>query len=203
MFGVKGKKILEGEEDAETQDWTFITTRSQFIKDIDTGVGFFGAVHDGFASLAGYLALHPVTAYKFSLLSINGAHVHNMLNHFYWSQTPRKHGTTAAKYKLSPCATNYDSDFKLAANDRNLLDNDFITTNLQNALKSPACFTISAQFYQDEKFVAPHVNPHYVSSDTLFIYRTTPIEDATVDWPTPFIDLARVCSYLQAVLIAA
>jgi hypothetical protein len=71
---------------------------------------------------------------------------------------------------VSPCK----NSFKYENMDiSSLHDKNFLRTNLANSLnKAAACFTLSAQFYVDDK--------------------TTPIEDATVDWPTPFVDLANI-----------
>jgi hypothetical protein len=96
VFGVNGQKILPGFQNAETLDMTFITTRSQFVDNIDNAVGFFGAVHNGLLSESGWLATHPRFALRFSKLAINGGGVTNMLSQTYWSQ-------------CTPCRTRYIS----------------------------------------------------------------------------------------------
>lgn len=76
---------------------------------------------------------------------------------------------------VSPCksAAKFDDVHVSSLHDKN-----FLRTNLANSLsKSAACFTLSAQFYVDNE--------------------TTPIEDATVDWPTPFVDLATIVIPIQ------
>lgn len=87
------------------------------------------------------------------------------------------HGNTAAKYLVAPCKSSVNlEDFHVDS----ILDKNFLRTNLQNTVsKSASCFTLSAQFYKDDK--------------------TTPIEDATVDWPTPWIDLARIVIPTQTI----
>jgi len=172
LFGVKGKKLCPGEETAETQDLLMTTSRSAFLNTAETAAGFFKAVKGGGFSLTKFLATHPITALEYARLGIDGTGMLNVLSHDYWSQAPIRYGNTAAKFKVTPCSTSSNKLLNTKLRSTTDLTN-FLRTNLQkNINQTFACFDFQVQLYQNDV--------------------TTPLEDATVEWPTPFVTVGTI-----------
>jgi catalase len=68
LFGVKGPKVLPGQEGDETQDFLMITTPTNFLQTLDEAVSFFQAAHDGATSLVKFFAVHPIIAADYARL---------------------------------------------------------------------------------------------------------------------------------------
>lgn len=84
----------------------------------------------------------------------------------YWSTTPYQFGSKQVKYKIVPTS-------KVKSTLPEKLTDNYLTQNMSKHLaKSPASFDFFVQCFENEK--------------------TTPIEDAAVEWKTPFIKVATL-----------
>jgi len=133
---------------------------------------FFTAISKGPLSAAGFLALHPSVATALVKLGIDGA-IRNPLTTTYWQQVPSRFGARAAKFRLLPCDSN--SNANEGNSDTGL--SDFLTGALEDAFNTTSytgdiCFDFSVQFFESDQ--------------------TTPIEDATVQWNTPWNSVATL-----------
>jgi hypothetical protein len=165
LLGVEGKKILEDEAGATTQDFLMINHPVFFVTDAEQYVGFQEAVSSGKAAFFWWLATHPRLAWIAK--KITGKTVTNPLNSRYWSMTASKLGKNQMKFSASPCE---GSKFIEVSNSFDLLRD-----NLEAHLAAEsACFDFKVQL---------RTNP------------SMPIEDPTVEWEeseSAFIPVARI-----------
>lgn len=101
LMGVSGKKILEDEIDAQTQDFLMINTKSFFIHDLDSYVDFVAASKDGLKGIAKFALLHPKTSYN--IYKIMNQNISNPLETAFYSTTSYKLGNSAIKFGARPC----------------------------------------------------------------------------------------------------
>jgi catalase len=166
LFGVKGPKVLPGQEGDETQDFLMITTPTNFLQTLDEAVSFFQAAHDGATSLVKFFAVHPIIAADYARLAIDGTGVTNVLSQTYWGEAAITYGNTFARVRVEPCNSK-----RKARSVKGL--NNFLREHLAESLSdSSACFTFAVQLYKDPK--------------------STPLNDATADWTTPWNDVAWI-----------
>jgi len=166
LFQVPGVKLVQ--PDAETQDFLFTTSRNGFLSNGDNALGFFAAVSKGNLALAAFLAIHPILAAELVKVGLDGD-IDNMLTGQFWIQASARLGYMATKMSLTPCATN-----GLLKSQKDQSDPNFLRTNLMAGLQSSEtlCYTLAVQFFQDED--------------------STPVEDPTVEWDTPFYPVATL-----------
>ena len=106
LMGVLGKKLLPGEEHAETHDFLLLDSPVFFIKNAIEFASFDAALLArekswlGLLSLAGYFATHIWEA--LILKRISSKISTNPLETKYWSATPYKLGDGAVKYFARP-----------------------------------------------------------------------------------------------------
>jgi len=143
------------------QDFLLTTDRNGFLPDAETAEGFFKSVSRGPVVLAAWLLVHPTVAKNLALLGLNGITT-NLLKTVFWQQVPSRYGARAAKFMLQPCSDNS----KLPDGPKGL--KNFLADNLYNNLQGSAraCYTFLVQFYESDS--------------------STPIEDSTVQWNTPW-----------------
>jgi hypothetical protein len=181
VMGVEGKKLLDGEEDAKTQDFIMINNPVFFIRTIEEYAAFSSALANGrpLAYLTGAdvlwnpLSWHPSKAHLRELMLANNTQSkapNSVLNERYYSLSayalgPRRY----VKYSARPCQLR-------PAFEPDRSDPDFLRKGMQQELnKAGACF---------EFMVQPQVAG-----------KNMPVEDATVEWSekdSPFIPVARI-----------
>ena len=141
-----------------TQDFIMLDQPTFFIRDIAEYVKFFGAAQTDPAA-TGYFKSHPR---EFGLNLTFNVVIASHLERQYWSEVPIAMGGGAARLTLIPETTNMSGREPATTENglREALEEHFV------ANRRPATFHFAAQAYVDEA--------------------TTPIEDATAVWPTPF-----------------
>ncbi|HEX9992237.1 MAG TPA: LodA/GoxA family CTQ-dependent oxidase [Acidimicrobiales bacterium] len=142
LFGVPGRKLLPGEEDATTADFLlqnfdvfFVDTATDFCEFTKAGVV------DG--DYAAYLAAHPTTE---RLLDEMKRFVPSALGVDYWSGLPSAFGPDRyVKYKLTPSRPLAPPPASGAG-----LGRDYLAADLRSRLLAgPAAFELSVQFRAD------------------------------------------------------
>ena len=147
-----------------TQDFIMLDQPSFFIRDVAQYVQFFdAALQDPTAT--SFFKAHPR---EFGLNLTFNVVIGNQMERQYWSEVPIAMGDGAARLTLIPVTENMTGSDPATTPDglRDTLENYFVT-NRRNAK-----FLFAAQRYVDQE--------------------TTPIEDATSVWPTPFEPIATL-----------
>lgn len=177
VVGVEGRKIIPGLEDAATQDFLAISAASQPFPNTDEFMKFVKAVDNQALALPRLIrTFGPVTAIGLLLhLRTLGA-PGSLATVPYFSAVPVRWGDYAAKYAFFPQAA--------AGRRRNGRGGDRLGDDLASRLaEGPLHFEMKVQLYRDA--------------------RTTPIEDASVEWSeldAPFIRIGRLTIPQQDVL---
>jgi hypothetical protein len=189
LVGVDGKKVLEDEADATTHDFVLVDNPVFFLPDAIAYGAFSGALAQAkgkapSAVRAGlfFLPAKPRELVSVTLLYFLGRgfkglplllkfvskRLANPLTTRYWSTTPYRLGPRAVKYSAIPDV--------LETRIPQSPSKDYLREAMAALLNNrEAGFTFAVQFYKDD--------------------RTTPIEDATVDWPegeSEFVPVARI-----------
>jgi L-Lysine epsilon oxidase N-terminal/L-lysine epsilon oxidase C-terminal domain len=145
LFGVRGRKVLEGEEEATTADFLLQNVDVFFV---DTAADFCeftraGLVGGGYGP---YLAAHPVTK---RLLDEMHRFVPSLLGVDYWSGLPSAFGPGRfVKYKLTPARP---LDPPGPADDTGLGRNYLAVDLRTRLLAGPAAFDLSVQLQTDDE----------------------------------------------------
>lgn len=168
VLGVPGKKVIPGLEDAKTQDFLFIPNPTIPFRTANEFVGFVVAASGGQLLLLPRLAGRVGFGRAFGLVrallkSTRPFRTFDGARMF--TAAPHRFGPYAAKLKLEPVGERAED---VIVSGDNLLADDL----RQRLAKRPLAWDIAAQFFIDEK--------------------TTPIEDATIDWGSPYTTLARL-----------
>ncbi|TRD20646.1 catalase family protein [Palleronia caenipelagi] len=100
VLGVEGPKILEGFEDATTQDFVMINHPTFFVKDLDSYLTLFQAQVGEPEELKKWAEEHPDSVQTIGAMIAEESY--NPAGIQYWSQTPYKFGDRVAKYTLRP-----------------------------------------------------------------------------------------------------
>ncbi|HZS92088.1 MAG TPA: LodA/GoxA family CTQ-dependent oxidase, partial [Chloroflexota bacterium] len=139
LYGVPGRKILETEEDATTQDFV-LQNHDVFFVDTATEMCAFtrsGLQPGGYDS---YLAAHPRTK---EIRDEMQKEESSVLLATYWSCLPFRFGPDRyAKYKVQPCATTASADPPLSSVDSPHYLRDDMKRRLQ---LGDACFAFYVQ----------------------------------------------------------
>lgn len=99
LMGVPGTKILEQEQDEETQDFIVISTNVFVTRDVEEFDGLIKAMTSGFLPIAWYFLTHwrvGLNLFKSMKKFANPLHIR------YWSTTPYLFGPHAVKYSAIP-----------------------------------------------------------------------------------------------------
>lgn len=141
-----------------TQDFIMLDQPTFFIKDVAEYVAFFEAAKTDPAASAYFKNRVREFALNLTFNVVIGSQIERQ----YWSEVPIAMGNGAARLTLMPDLENVDYRPPATEPDglRTALVDHFVTN------RRPARFLFGAQRYVDET--------------------TTPIEDATSVWPTPF-----------------
>lgn len=169
LVGVPGIKLIRGLEQELTQDFLFIDTPAIPFKTPDEFMQFVRAAKDG----AGKLLPRLIKSFGFSravgLLwgAVSGEKMKSFATHAFHTAAPIAFGKSAAKLGLFPADANAGAAPSVAKGD------DFYRLDLSARLaQAPLSWTLRAQLFVDEQ--------------------TTPIEDASVVWSAPWVDLATL-----------
>jgi len=165
VFGVAGLKGVES--GAETVDFLAVTSETNFMTTMDDANDFFAATfQNSTAQLALWALSHPITSARLLGFASTGSG-YDLTQHTFWPIAPLSLGTAAAKLRFAPCASNTPVSNPDEDSDT------YLANNLQTYIATQsACWTVSAQLYVDDD--------------------STPIEDTTVKWSAPWVDLATL-----------
>ncbi|PTY02960.1 hypothetical protein DB346_08080 [Verrucomicrobia bacterium LW23] len=142
LVGVPGKKILEDEADAVTQDFVMVTTDIFVTKGVEEFAQLVASVMKGKYWVLAYLLTHPRS---FKNLSSSRKVIGSILDERFWSVAPYRYGDAIVKYSIQP-----QSDAKTPLQpDRGPR---FLTDVLQQQLdKSEYYYDFMVQFQRDPK----------------------------------------------------
>jgi hypothetical protein len=167
LVGVPGTKLIRGLEGELTQDFLFVDTQTIPFRDPDEFMMFVRAAKDGPAKLLPRL----ISSFGFgralgiSWGAITGEKVKSYATHTFHTAAPIAFGKTAAKLALFPAESR---DPAASAK-----GNDYLQQELSaRLLRGPLVWSLRAQLFVDEA--------------------TTPIEDTSVEWSGPWIELATL-----------
>ncbi len=173
LMGVKGKKILVEEQNAETQDFVMINNPMFFIDDPHQYLELLEQFHspNWFKQNVGVLTKLGIHNGKLAL-KVNSTHIPNPLLSQYWSMVPYSLGAdqnrVAVKFSAKPCTSGNTTM------DKNPNYN-FLQYNMAETLsKGPACFNFYVQRFHD--------------------WKSTPIEQSTVEWKEEISPLEKVAT---------
>lgn len=104
LLGVHGPKVLDDEQDAQTQDFVLANSDAFFVRSAKDYAEFARALTGG-RLLSFFFGLNPLRCrlHEMSnMLTAVGKRIRNPLQIRYWSQTPYRLGTGAVKYSARP-----------------------------------------------------------------------------------------------------
>jgi hypothetical protein len=178
LLGVEGPSLIEGEADAGTQDFVFISLPVFFAKDPQDLVSFFGAAKAlGEATKAGDTAKAGEIKKQFATQFTNAEAMKKLgtpspLELTYNSETPYRLGRHAVKYVVSPDAAKNASGLPPVTKDSNPdAMREAMIAHLTTGKKA-AAFTFGVQIQTDPVAM--------------------PVEDATVLWDAPAVTVATI-----------
>jgi hypothetical protein len=165
VLGVPGAKVLG---DATTQDFLAILTSATPFKNPDEFVAVVWAIRNRALALPRLIgALGPIRPFQLLpklVAGMKGAPASLATKRFF-SAVPIQCGPHAVRFSFTPAKDVATSSLSES--------HDFFTDDLVTRLAAgPLVYEMSLQFYVDEA--------------------TTPIENASVDWPSPYIDVGKL-----------
>jgi len=171
LLGVHGKKLLEDEQDATTQDFVGANKPEFFLSKTSDYLMFFKMVRRGGLDLIKWLIgnqmFREVNAARKFIFTMIG----NVLTTQYFSATPYRIGPeVTVKWSFQPvdCDTGSPLSDRLPG-----IGNDYLTERLVESLSNnDACFDFLVQKQEDAC--------------------AQPMEDPVTEWTTPFIKLATL-----------
>jgi hypothetical protein len=178
VLGVPGLKLLEGEEQARTQDFVMINNPVFFIRDVEEYASL--TRYQGQGSQFGYFfqssnnpAKWKLREFRIGLGLLGHWPPQNLLGTQFHSMTAYKLGAANhVKYSAKPAPC----DSKSSVPDEFALGSNALREHLEERIKTaPACFDFVAQLQVPDKDM--------------------PIEDSTVLWrekDSPFVTVARI-----------
>lgn len=171
IFGVPGKKLIPGLEDARTQDFLLIHSPAMPVRDADEFFVLVRAAKNPLLLLPRLLlGLGPARALQVLPRLAKGLSkpVASLATTRYYSAVPIRFGAYAAKFMIEPHARGEDGGKASTPEDLGAE----LAARLRNG---PVSYDFRVQFFRDEQ--------------------RTPIEDASVEWreeDAPFVTLARL-----------
>jgi hypothetical protein len=166
LVGAPGKKLIEGLEDEVTQDFLFIDTPALPFRTPDEFMAFAHAAKDGPLPLLPRLIGSLGFGRTFGIFkrALGAPKVKSFATHAFHTAAPLTLGDRAAKLGLFPPS---DAPAASASGD------DYLAYDLVTRLRGgPLTWYLRAQRFIDET--------------------TTPIEDASVEWSGPWVELATL-----------
>lgn len=167
LVGVPGRKLIPGLENEQTQDFLFIDTQVIPFRTPDEFMMFVRSAKDGPAKLLPRLISSFGLARALGLVwgALRREKVKSYANHTFHSAAPVAFGRTAAKLALFPTG---NAEARPIAKGSEYLKQDL----LGRLKQGPLSWTLRAQLFVDEA--------------------ATPIEDTSVKWNAPWLDLATL-----------
>lgn len=165
LVGVPGTKLIPGLESAQTQDFLFINVPAIAFRNPDEFMHFVRAAKDGPAKLLPRLVSSFGLGRALSILwgAVSAPKVKSYATHAFHTASPIAFGRTAAKLALFPAAAGEPAPHAGGS--------DYLRQDLAARLRRGALsWTLRAQLFADPA--------------------STPIEDASVVWSGPWLDLA-------------
>ncbi len=168
VLGVPGKKIIPGLESAQTQDLSMIQGPALAFHDAAEFMFFVGAAESQLTllpRLVGHFGFGRTLQILRGLLRDFLAPVTSLASRQFWTPVPIKFGPYAARYSAKPVNPPAEPPASSSPS--------YLGEGLARQLaKGPLAFDLLFQFYRDPV--------------------KTPIEDASVDWDSPYLPLARL-----------
>jgi hypothetical protein len=168
VLGVPGKKVIPGMEDAPTQDLSMVHAPAMAFRDAAEFMFFVGAAQSPallVPRLIGHFGLGRTLKLLRSLAKDILAPVPALASRQFWTPVPIQYGPYAARYSAKPVSPPADPQPSKSR--------DYLGDGLAAQLaKGPLVYDLLFQFYRDPV--------------------ATPIEDASVDWDTPYLPVARL-----------
>ncbi|HWN70111.1 MAG TPA: hypothetical protein VNM90_20865 [Haliangium sp.] len=180
VFGIPGKKIIPGLENARTQDFLLIHTPAMPVRNADE---FFALVRAAknplllLPRLIGGLGLVRALQVLPRLARGLSTPITSLATTRYFSAVPIRFGPYAVKLSLTPHASPGGKDEN---GGKARMPQDLGAELGERLLRGPVVYDFRVQFYRDEQ--------------------RTPIEDASVEWleePAPFVTVARLTLLAQ------
>ncbi len=165
VLGVGGTKVIPGLEQAPTQDFLAILSPAVPFRSPEEFVWVVvNSANPASFLFKALVKLGPGRALKLlgALQKNLGAPVPSLATNRYYSALPIRFGDHAAKYSFVP----------QGASASGATPEDLGAELAGRVAKGPLTWELEVQFFSDE--------------------RSTPIEDPTVDWPTPYTPVARL-----------
>ena len=173
LMKVPGRKILETEKDAETQDFSLLTHPTFTSRNVAEFSGFVKAVSNPDQAVQGAYFGNPAnTALLGRLGAANKVHRH-LLEETYFSTTPYRLGGegSAIKFQMRPSSA---KPLEVVS----ITDDNYLRSNLVKTLAEQAViFDFLIQFQANAA--------------------TEPIEDPTVEWKTEWLKVATITLPVQ------
>lgn len=168
LVGVEGKKVL-GE--AKTQDFLMIHRSVQPFRDPDEFMRFVRLSTDGSRSTLPFRVLTRFGLIRGvellgALARVTRPRLDSIVTSRWWSATPIRWGDSAVRYTLIPVDPP-EPDFEVADG-----DDRYAADFAARLRQGPIRYDFAVQHWSDEE--------------------TTPLEDASVDWPTPYTVVGRL-----------
>jgi hypothetical protein len=161
LMGVPGRKILEQEDDEQTQDFIVISTNAFVTKDVQEFDGLIKAMTSGILPIAWFFFTHWRVGWNLFKSMKKFA---NPLQIRYWSTTPYLFGANAVKYSAIPQSLELDS---MPANPKD----DFLRqAMIQQLEKGNAKFDFAVQF-QTNADTMPIEDPGHAWSEVASPFR--------------------------------
>ena len=175
LVGVAGKKIIPGMENARTQDFLLIRSSVTPFRTADEFVPFVQAAVSPLTGLPRVIALlglrRTLQIARVAMKQL-GAPLGPLAETRYFTAVPIQFGKYAVRCALTPLAGKTGAALPRSAN---MLADEMA----ERLRKTPVEYDFQLQFFADEK--------------------TTPIEDASVDWDTPWLTVGRLTLPVQDV----
>lgn len=172
LLGVKGPKLLDGENEATTQDFIMQNWPIFFADNAEQFFEFTQAIIEG--RLDAWFETNKRN--KQILEDIKAQDLRDPLDGTYWTPTPYRLGATPMKYMVEPVECKCDKEpcgkrtIDLSKPNKH---KHFLKVNMAEHIKNQdACFSFSVQLFSNE-----HV---------------TPIDHAMTAWTTPFTPVAKL-----------
>jgi hypothetical protein len=178
IFGIPGKKLIPGLEDAQTQDFLLIHTPAMPVRNADEFFALVRAAKNPLLLLPRLvLGLGPVRALQVLPRLARGVTtpIASLATTRFYSAVPIQFGAYAAKFMIEPHARDQGAGKARMAGDLG----EELAARLRGG---PVSYDFRVQFFRDEQ--------------------RTPIEDASVEWrdeDAPFVTLARLTLLAQDV----
>jgi hypothetical protein len=165
LVGVDGKKIIPGLEDKKTQDFLFITSPALPVKNADEFIGLVRSLKDGPAKLVPRLIGQVGFFRALSIVkaSLTGPKPKSFATSPFYTGAPISWGDSAAKLAIVP----------VSAPSASVDGSDFFRDDIIARVKQgPIVYSVRAQTFVDDT--------------------STPIEDASIDWSSPYAEVATL-----------